>query len=246
MTNGTLILNGATSGYVNLPGGLVSGSSAVTLEFWATFGANGNWARVFDSGNISGGSGLDYFYFSPHNGSSGQTMEVRTNTTTTFAVPGTLDGRSVHVVCILDPTNNYAAIYTNGVLEATLLSRWPGFGSVSRAWSFIGRSLFTGDAYLTATIDELRLYDGRLTPQEITTDYQFGPNALALAVNLVQSNSVANVILSWPSWAVGFALQSSSNLIGWSTNGLTPALANDIWSLAIPKTNAATFYRLQR
>ena len=60
-----------TGSYVNLPGGLVSGSSAVTLEFWATFGANGNWARVADFGNISGSSGIQYFFFSPHTRSAG-------------------------------------------------------------------------------------------------------------------------------------------------------------------------------
>ncbi|MBW8863945.1 MAG: family 43 glycosylhydrolase, partial [Verrucomicrobia bacterium] len=46
VTNGALKLTGASGGYVNLPGGLVSGSSVVTVEFWATFGVNGNWARV--------------------------------------------------------------------------------------------------------------------------------------------------------------------------------------------------------
>jgi arabinan endo-1,5-alpha-L-arabinosidase len=104
--NNALQLTGASGGYVNLPGGLVSGSSAVTLEFWATFGTSGNWARVVDFGNISGSSGQNYFFFSPHTSTNGQRMEMKINTTTTFDITGTLDSRTLHVVCIVDPANN--------------------------------------------------------------------------------------------------------------------------------------------
>lgn len=248
VTNGALALNGTTGTCANLPGGLVSGSSAVTVECWATFGVNGNWARIFDFGNIAGSSGSQYFFYSPHTSLGGQRMEMSTNTTITFDLPGTLDNRTVHVVCIVDPANSYAVIYTNGVLEQSFTGAWPLFNSVSTAWSFIGRSLFSADAWLNATIDELRIYDGRLTPREITVNDRFGPNTLALPVTLVSSNSAASLALSWPSWAVGFAPQSANDLTSgaWTTNGLSPALANDQWSLTIAKTNTAQFYRLQR
>jgi arabinan endo-1,5-alpha-L-arabinosidase len=249
VTNNALVLNGTVGSFVNLPGGLISGSSAVTVEFWATFGTNGNWARVFDFGNINVGSGngIQYLFFSPHTVFGTQRMELSTNTTVTLEAAGTLDNRTVHVVCIVDPTNHYAAVYTNGILEQTLTAAWPPLTSVSTAWSFVGRSLFTADAYLNATIDELRIYDGRLTPQEIAVNDQFGPNALALPVALVSSNSAAGLTLSWPSWAVGFVPQAVTNLAGgWLPLTQTSALAGDQWSLTIPKTNAAIFYRLQR
>jgi Glycosyl hydrolases family 43/Concanavalin A-like lectin/glucanases superfamily len=247
ITNNALKLTGATGGYANLPGGLVSGSAAVTLEFWAAFGATGNWARVVDFGNISGGSGQNYFFFSPHNGSSGQTMEMRINSsTTTFAFTPVLDNRTVHVVCIVDSANNNAAVYTNGVLETTRTGSWPAFTNVSSAWSFIGRSLFSGDAYLNATIDELRIYDGRLTTNEIAADFQAGPNALAQQVSLTQSNSVSGVNLSWPSYA-GFVLETASALNGpWTNTATLPALNNDRWQAAVSTTNAAQFFRLRR
>lgn len=117
---------------------------------------------------------------------------------------------------------------------------------MNKSWGFIGRSLCSGDAYLSATIDELRIYDGRLTPQEIATDFQFGPDALALPVSITQSNSPPNLSLSWPSWAVGFAAQGSSDLSSWTTNGLAPALTNDRWQLNLPMTSAAQFFRLRR
>ena len=247
VTNGALFLNGTAGSYVNLPGGLVSGSSAVTLECWATFGANANWARVADFGNISGSSGIQYFFYSPHTSLGGQRMEMSTNKTTTFDIAGTLDSRTVHVVCIIDPTNNYAAVYTNAVLESAVTNSWPAFNSVSTAWSFIGRSLFSADGWLNATIDELRIYDGRLTPQEIATDYRFGPDALALPVTLLQSNSASGLTFSWPSWAAGFVLETTPALgAAWTTATPSPALISDQWWLPQSITNRQAFYRLQR
>ena len=250
VTNNALQLTGTAGDYVSLPGGLVSGSSALTVEFWATFGANGNWARVFDFGNMNGSSGQNFIFYSPHTSPGGQRLGISTAAATVnFDSPGVLDNRAVHVVCIMDPTNNYCAIYTNSVLQSALTNALPALSGVNTALSFIGRSLFNSDAWLNASIDELRLYDGRLTPEEIAADDLYGPDALALPVTLVQSNSVAGLTLSWPSWAAGFAPQSVTNLTGsvWLPPlAQTTSLANNQWSLTIPVTNPASFYRLQR
>src|SRR6185437_5301871 len=248
VTNRALQLSGNPGSYVNLPGGLVSGSQTVTLEFWATFGANGNWARVVDFGNISGNNGTQYFFFSPHSGSGTQRAEVSAGGGLfDLDGAGTLDGQTVHVVCILDPTNHYSAIYTNGVLEQAVTSTIPAFTNVNAAWSFIGRSLFSTDAWLNASIDELRIYDGRLTPAEIAANDQFGPDALGLPVTLAQTNSGSVLTLSWPSWAIGFAPESATNLMGnWSPLSQPPLLDGDQWFFNIPETNSANFYRLQR
>jgi hypothetical protein len=247
VTNNALMLTGTSGGYVNLPGGLVSGSSALTVEFWAAFGVSASWARVFDFGNISGSSGQNYVFYSPHTSLGGQRMEMSTNKTTTFDISGTLDSRTVHVVCIIDPTNNYAAVYTNAVLESSVTNSWPAFNSVSTAWSFLGRSLFSADGWLNATIDEFRIYDGRLTPQEIAADYRFGPDALALPVTLLQSNSASGLTFSWPSWAAGFVLETTPALgTSWTTANPSPTLVSDQWWLTQFKTNSQGFYRLRR
>src|ERR1017187_1281565 len=175
MPGGALKLTGASGGFVNLPGGLVSGSSAVTIEFWAAFGANGNWARVFDFGNIVGANGSQYLFFSPHTGTGTHRTEISAGSIVNLDIPGTLDNRSLFVACIIDPANGYNAIYTNGVLEEAATATLPALGGVNASWSFIGRSLFSADPWLNATIDEFRIYDGRLTPEQITTDYRFGP-----------------------------------------------------------------------
>ena len=120
---------------------------------------------------------------------------------------------------------------------------------MSSAWSFIGRSLFSADAWLNATIDEFRIYDGRLTPEEIAANYQFGPDALALPITLTQSNSPVALTLSWPAYAVGFVPEAVSALGGspvWSTVPQALVLDNDRWLLSLTKTNTAQFFRLRR
>lgn len=249
VTNGALKLTGTAGGYVNLPGGLVSGSSAVTIEFWATFGVNENWARVFDFGNLSGANGAQYLFFSPHTSTGAPRLEISSGSTVDLDLANTLDNRTLHVACIIDPTNGYSAIYTNGILARAQTGTLPALSGVNANWSFIGRSLFSADAWLNATIDEFRIYDGRLTPEEIATDYRFGPDALALPVSLVQSNSPIALNLSWPSYAVGFVPESCSVLggaVAWVPLTQSPTLNNDRWQLALPTTNAAQFYRLRR
>jgi hypothetical protein len=249
VTNNALKLNGVSGNYANLPGGLVSGSSAVTLECWATFGANGNWARVFDTGNITGAGGDHYFFYSPHNGSGGQQLELNTSSTRTLAISGTLDNRGVHVACICDPANNYMAVYTNGVLEAQLTASMPPVsGGVANAWSFIGRSLWSADAYLNATIDELRLYDGRLTPQQIADNYIAGPNLLRGAIvpngpaYLTNSISGHTLSLSWPA-GQGWRLQMETNVASPNWVYLTNGSINST-NITVDPTEPSVFYRL--
>jgi hypothetical protein len=252
VNSGALQLTGVASDFVELPngyGGMVSRCSAVTFECWATFGTNSAWARLFDFGATSGAFGSQYVFFSPHTGSDGQRLEISTSAGTfTRDIAGTLDNRSVHVVCILDPPNNYAAIYTNGVLEFQATAAIPPLSGVSPNYAYIGHSLFSADAGLNAAIDEFRIYDGRLTPEEITANFNAGPGALALAARLTATNTPTTLSLTWPSWALDFTPESTTNLTAnlWSPIPLPAILSSDRWSLTLPKTDSAQFVRLKR
>ena len=247
-TNGALVLSGTPGGYVNLPGGLVSDCSAVTLEFWAEFGVNGDWARVFDFGNSSGSSGQNFLFFTPHSGSGSHRFAIATSGgTRDHDVPGTLDGRAVHVVCIADPATGYTAIYTNGVLESAVTGPLASLSTVSSAFAYLGRSLFSADAWLNATIDEFRIYHGRLTPEEIMANYIAGPDALAIPVTLDFSVEADEMMFTWPDFATGFVLESSETLEGtWAPVVATPVLENGVFRLAVPLAEANRFYRLRR
>jgi hypothetical protein len=258
VTNNALKLTGTSGGYANLPNSLVSGCSVVTLEFWATFGANGNWARVFDTGGISGGNGYNELFFTPHNGFGQQESTVSTGSgTARLATGGVLDNKPVYVAAIWDPAGNYMAVYTNGVLEAQQTTSGPsptGVASVfdANAWSFIGRSLWSSDAYLNATIDELRLYAGRLMPSQIAANYLAGPGVLQVpsvtATNIAFISSGGALTLSWPADHTGWRLQVQTNTLGTGlgTNWVTVANSTATNQVAIPPnhTNGSVFFRL--
>ena len=250
LTNNALKLTGATGGYVSLPGGLASRCSAVTFEFWAAFGANANWARVFDFGTTSGNFGSQHVFFSPRTSFGTQRFEISTpaGTFTRDPTPA-LDGQTVHVVCILDPTNNYAAIFTNGVIEMEATASIPPLTGVSTSLGYLGRSLFSGDGWLNATVDEFRIYHGRLTSEEITANFVAGPDALALPMRLEQTlNGDGNLELQWPSYGADFALESVEQLSsgGWAPVGGTAVISNGAYRLTQPAAAAGRFFRLKR
>jgi hypothetical protein len=250
VTNSSLALDGLAGTYAGLHGGLVSGCSAVSLEFWATLGANGDWARVFDFGNSNGASGQNFLFFSPHTGAGSHRFTLSTaGGTRDQDAPGTLDGRTVHVVCIADPATGYSAIYTNGILDSQTNGPLPALSGVNAALSYLGRSLFSADAWLNGSLDEFRIYHGRLTPQEIAANFASGPDALALPVSLTISSSPAGIELTWPSYAVGFELQTSPTLDAdavWSTELQTPTLDAGVYRMTLPLTGDARFVRLRK
>jgi hypothetical protein len=249
ITNNTVLLDGSPGTYVNLPGGLVSGCSAASVEFWATFGVNSNWARVFDFGETNGAYGQDYLAFSPH-GDYGQTLGLSTSAgSDSLNSEPALDGESLYVACVVDPANGYCAIYTNGVLETAATTSVPQLSGVSAALSWLGRSLFSSDAWLGGAIDEFRIYDADLTPAQIMADYQGGPNGLAMPVSLAAPPSSQGFTLAWPSFAAGFVLESAPGLdAGAQWRAVTNAarISNNFNWVSLPATGAPTFFRLRR
>ena len=243
-------MNGNYGNFVNLPGGLVSGSSAATIEFWATFGANGNGASVFNFGNITNQAGQNYLSFSPQNTTgSAQLALTTTGGALNLSGPQSLNNLAVQVDCIIDPLNGYAAIYTNGILMSSASGTVPSLNSVSSAWSFIGQSLFNTNAWLNATLDEFRIYDGRLSPAQMTADYQLGPGVATVPIGLSVSGIRSNINVVWPAYGIGYTVQSAP-IIGanasWSPITNAPALSNNLWQVTLPGTNTANFIRLKR
>jgi hypothetical protein len=72
-------------------------------------------------------------------------------------------------------------------------------------------------------------------------------NPLSSPAQLTINPTGANVILTWPTNAVGFTLQSSTNLVSpavWSTNSPAPVVADGQNTVTNPITGTQQFYRL--
>ncbi|HZI31027.1 MAG TPA: LamG-like jellyroll fold domain-containing protein, partial [Candidatus Binatia bacterium] len=184
VTGGALVLDGTSNTFVSLPAHLLSGLTAVTFDFWASPGTNGANCRIFDFGNTNFVNASvpppqNYVFFSPHTGGGGHNLgisggssEFQQNATGS----GTFDSRTVHVTCVVDPPNQKMSVYTNGVLDVVNTNLSVSLASLDDQLCWLGRSLFTADAWLNGSIDEFRIYNGAISPASIQQSQLLGPN----------------------------------------------------------------------
>lgn len=251
VSGGKLSLDGTAGTYVALPGGLITSLIAVTVEFWADFKDEPVWTRVFDFGRTTGNNGADFFFFSPRTGSEAHRLTIATGAgAVDLDSPGGLQNKSVHVTCVYDPAAGFLGIYTNGVLDAANLNARVPLSSVATDSSYIGRSLFTADAFLNATIDEFRVYEGRLYPDEIAATEQLGPDALLSdRVSLHAQHQAGQTVLTWPASATGYTLQFSPVLgtgAAWTAVTTSPTTSNGAFQLQLPLSGSQGYYRLSK
>lgn len=190
IANGQLNLTGASGDYVDLGPGIITttniATGALTFESWATFNpVNGVWARLFDFGNISGSSGGNYIFLAANNAANGGNSRLAVTDT----MPGTsgeagininnlLGQTNIHLVAVFNPTpaRQFLGLYTNGVLAASTSTAGKYIASINDAFSFLGHSLWSGDAWLNGSINEFRIYDGELDKFQIAASFQAGPD----------------------------------------------------------------------
>jgi hypothetical protein len=239
-------LDASTSTYVDLPAGLIHNYPAVTIDAWATFNSTANWARLW----FFGDSQANEFYFAPvvdsgtaHRYSTGFPLNGAT-----FDVAPAFPSSALHVTCILG--DGTFEIWTNGVLQT---QDAPYLGSVSQTgvtYSRLGWSPY-GDPGCASSVDEFRIYNGRLAPDEILASDLLGPNqTLSTTVRMSALPGSGSVTLSWPLANAGFSVQASSTLVGgnWVTLTNVPALGvgNTNWQTTVPTTGGPQFFRLWR
>ncbi len=246
--------------YVELPSGMISSFDSVTLEAWVSLASPlGTWSRVFDFGNQnSAGNGLSYAFLAPHTGTPSTRVVLSDGITgANEAVLDfgafTLDGYVGQLAVVYDPPNNLQSFYTNGVLAGSASLNGKRLSGVRDLHCWIGRSMYAGDSGLSGSIDEFRIYAGALTVAQIAADNTAGPNTVVLpppvaaGPQLTISLAGNNVVLSWPTSATGFTLQSSPKVgtgAAWSAAGGSPGVTNGMNQVAVPLSGSAAFYRL--
>lgn len=193
IANGQLNLAGDKGDYVDLGPGIITTTNlttgAVTLEAWATFNSvNGAWARLFDFGNISGTSGANYIFLAANTAGNGGSARLAVSDIvgnadeTGFDVNNLLGQTNLHVVVVFNPAPNrqFLGLYSNGVLVASTSTGGKNIASINDVFSFLGRSLWTGDAWLNGAINEFRIYNGELDKFQIAASGTAGPDTVNL------------------------------------------------------------------
>ncbi len=253
-SGGTLALVAANPNFVKLPSGILSNYTALTIEGWVTAQTLPGNSMYYAFGNTdAGGAGQNYLF-----GSLVRDYTAITGTDPGYlAEQGTSGGSSLplntveHFTGVYDPVAGYIALYTNGVLQSVNNAVTDPLSVISPVEAFIGKSVYNGDPYASLTLDEFRIYNGALSPNDIKATQVLGPNqVLTSTVSLSAVASGGNIVLSWPLTAGSFSLQSKSSLAtpgGWTTIATPLAqIVGSQWQVTVPKTGGPMFFRLAR
>lgn len=196
-TGSRLSLPGGTSGtaaYVDLPDGLLSanstnkgGSGEVTIEGWAKATGSRTWARLFDFGSSSGGSGLDYLTYIAQVNAEVHAHRLTVQNTDTVGGTGgggflehgtTTYGQDFHFAITWNDATGEMKVFENGAFvgRRTEAARMTQINDVN---NWLGRSQWSGDQNLQGELEEFRIYNRALSDAEIRGNFLRGPDTIS-------------------------------------------------------------------
>lgn len=124
-----------TSDFIQMPSGMVSSLTNVTIEVWATPRSAQNWSRIFDFGpNVGGGAARD-FYLSFCIGTSLNAQRLEHDPTPNFRVDtalATTVSNQYHYVVTWSKTGGAQRRRTGGVVSQRRAGRQRGHGHLYR------------------------------------------------------------------------------------------------------------------
>jgi hypothetical protein len=263
-----------TNSYINLPNGLISGLTSVTVEGWFTWFGGANNQHLFDFGMSSGapdGSGgtsstnfledfvlnpgRNYFFLSPQTGSPRFALDPDIGGGGTGETPSigssiaiTLSNKS-HFAVVYDYPRGVARLYVNGQRAGTGVATFP-LSVVDDRNNWLGRSQWQ-DPFVNGSIDEFRIYNGPFLDTDIASHFAYGPNTLiSFLPQLSFSVSGNQLTLSWPTSAgSGYTLKSTTVLgpgAVWSPAGGAPTVVGENYQVTVTVTSGNAFFRLEQ
>jgi hypothetical protein len=177
------LANNISNNYVDLPNGIISGLSEVTVEVWLKWDGGSQRQRIFDFGNAnSSGSGTSYFFLGPMNSegylatylnftstandSSADWVAKDTsqlNTSSTHHLAVTFDGSTL-------------SLYLDGELQNATTKSSKSLSMIDDKNNWLGRAQFSNTPELDGLIYEFRIYNQALREEEISASYAAGQN----------------------------------------------------------------------
>jgi uncharacterized protein YjdB len=239
--NHGLVLSGGGgndySAYVSLPNGILTNTSSITVECWATQNNANTWATIWDFGiGFPGANNNVNFALIPKPGNNGNNMEAaftpnefEQDLQSAVSFP---NGSEQYVCMTYNDFTLAAKLYTNGALVATTTFPntiyTPGSfgGPAGTTNNALGNDIY-GDTQFQGTIYEFRIWNGALSPVYAAVAAAAGPGVVV--TNLTPSSlsvTVTNTSMigaqTQPATVVGnFVDASGVNVTGGATNWTT-------------------------
>jgi hypothetical protein len=195
----------ATAPYVDLPNGMLTARTGdATYEGWMTLNGTQNWSRILDFGSSQANAGNDVLL--PGGTGNGDEYIVLTAQVGGTQTQNRFGIRKFGVETSTDPTVPYQSgqefhwavtyrmgagpggvnqlsYYRNGSLTATVDTPHL-LGAIKDNNNWLGRSNFMGDNNTQASYNEVRVYDGAMTAEDINASIAAGPDAAVLPTPL--------------------------------------------------------------
>lgn len=181
ITGQSIVLSNSYQNYIDLPVvGFADFQSGLTINLWAYPTAASSWARFIE---ISNGAPRDNIFFC--RSGTGTTLQFRTSNGTSENTAVNASGAIAlnqwqmftATITPTSATRGDAQLYKNGLPIGSPVNI-PLPPVVERTVTYIGRSAWSGDAYYTGRMDEVRIYNYGKTPAEILAMYlEFRPYA---------------------------------------------------------------------
>jgi hypothetical protein len=180
--SGALFLDG-TNDFVNMPNGLLSRWSSVTVMAWLTWSGGPCWQRIFDFGSSSNGEdnagdATSAFSLSPGSCPNAVATGLFELNSDLRAVNGNAIsvGVPTQVALSLDSGRGTLTLFMNGAVVGESAVPWQ-LSQLQDVNNWLGRSQWVQDKFLHAQLDELRIYSTALTSSEVAALRTRGPDA---------------------------------------------------------------------
>ncbi len=253
----------AISGYAALPPGIISSLSEVTVEAWVTWTLKTSWPwqRIFDFGNNTGSPsstwGITYFFMT----TEADTFVTGGNVARTTISTNNLDYETPRldwtntlplnvtsfVAVTYSPVRGIAKFYINGQPVSSGVATIP-LSAIIDTNNWLGRSQFAQDSYFGGRYNEFRIYRGLLSDSDVAADYAAGPDTVGVDYVLHDYLASNNLTITRGSSSTNLVLESSHALgvgAAWNQVTNTPILQNGRYSVTVPISDDAAYFRLQ-
>ena len=174
--------------YADLPNGIVSKLTNVSLEAWVTWQGGAVWQRIFDFGEDSTGvennrgTGGSYIFLSPRGDANFLRAVYRKPATPEVvidAMPSLISGDPTQLVLVLDDDHDLMSLYVNGapVGSAVFVDHLSDVNDVN---NWLGRSQFATDPPFVGNMQEFRVYSVALSADQVAYSFSKGADAAYL------------------------------------------------------------------
>lgn len=244
---GKLVLDGNfSSGYVELPAGIISKLTNATFMSWVSWDGGNAWQRIWDFGtNSAVGQNVSAAYLCPFGGDFGALLfgfnfagEQRVN-----AGSQLVKSTEVCVTVRYNYFEKLAAIYVGGKKVASgKIDK--AFFNLPDVYNWLGRAKYN-DPYFAGSFNEFRIYSGAQTDLQIAVAAAAGPDTMVTDPGALASVEVTAGQTSYEVQSLGGPLQvlatfanvanvDVTTLSGTSITSSDPAVASVVNGNIVP------------